>query len=262
MNVTKEIVTPKKAMEWLKRNVANRPLGVKRVGFYARTMTDGAWKLNGDTIRFNGNGDLIDGQHRLSACVKADVSFETYVVRGLEHDAFDTIDQGKSRSIGDVFARQGHKHYIKLASAARWLWMRDNNCMPRGSEKLTFRADHANEIIAKYPTLHHCVALASGLRNNLLNPGVLGFLFFQSIESCGEDVAVAFWNRTLLADGLKRGTPEYLLHSRLVSNLTSVAKLNSDTIVAITIKTWNAHKTGKNQGVLRWSNNEPFPVML
>jgi hypothetical protein len=82
VNISKETVTPKKAMEWLKRNIANRPLSPVTVNNYARAMSDRAWKLNGDCVRFNGNGDLVDGQHRLTACVKSGQSFETYIVRG------------------------------------------------------------------------------------------------------------------------------------------------------------------------------------
>lgn len=59
----KETITPKKAMEWLQRNVANRPMSHKRVLGYAQAILAGAWKVNGDCIRFNGNGDLIDGGH-------------------------------------------------------------------------------------------------------------------------------------------------------------------------------------------------------
>lgn len=99
VNITKESITPKKAAEWLKRNVANRPLSQRTVTNYATAMADRAWKLNGDSIRFNGSGDLIDGQHRLTGCVKAGVPFDSYVIRGLDHDAFDTIDQGRRRTI-------------------------------------------------------------------------------------------------------------------------------------------------------------------
>lgn len=261
MNVTKETVTPKKAMEWLKRNINNRPLSQGWIDQLARAMTDKAWRLNGDCIRFNGNGDLIDGQHRLNACVTSGKSFESYVVRGLEHDAFDTIDQGRKRTIGDVFARQGYKHYVTLGSAVRWLWLHETNSLPY-RVKGTLRPDQANEILERHPAIHAAVEMARGLcgKQKLIHPGLLAFLYYVTSES-DEKKAVAFWNGVVNAEGLTKQSPAKVLHSRLVSNLGSVAKLNVETIAALCIKSWNAFKTGKPVGTLRWSENEDFPTI-
>ena len=38
---------------------------------YAEDMAAGRWKENGETIKFDSEGRLIDGQHRLAAVVKA-----------------------------------------------------------------------------------------------------------------------------------------------------------------------------------------------
>lgn len=262
MNVTKETITPKKAMEWLKRNVNNRPLSQRWVDDLARAITDKAWRLNGDCIRFNGNGDLIDGQHRLNACVQSGKPFESYVVRGLDHDAFDTIDQGKRRSIADVFARQGYKHYTTLASAVRWLWLYESNSLP-SARKESLRPDEANELLEKHPAIHHAVEVARSLitTTKLINPGLLSFLLYITTEKHG-DVAEKFWSSVVSAEGLKKQSPAYQLHSRLVNNLGSVAKLHNDTIAALAVKAWNAFKAGKPVGALRWAENEDFPTIL
>ena len=68
-------VTPHLASKWLQKNSCNRPLSQNTVYRYADAILSGEWKLNGDTIRFDSNGTLIDGQHRLHACVKAGKSF-------------------------------------------------------------------------------------------------------------------------------------------------------------------------------------------
>lgn len=219
-------------------------------------MSAGVWKMNGDTIRFNGNGDLIDGQHRLNACVQAAQPFDTYVVRGLEHDSFDTIDQGKKRTIGDVLARQGHKHYTALASSLRWLWMYQKGFGKAGNHGEQ-RPDEAMAILERNPGLHDAVDFASQLRRHkkLIHPGLLGFLVYETSRK-DKDKAEAFWTQVINAEGLKKGSPAYMLHSRLVDNLGSVAKLHAETIAALSIKAWNLHQSGKSCGVLKIGDGE------
>lgn len=98
-----ETITPQIAQMYLTHNVINRKKSDKTIDTYAIDMKEGRWRLNGDAIRFSKSGNLLDGQHRLMACLKAGVPFNTYVTRGLDEDCFVTIDNGKIRSAGDIF---------------------------------------------------------------------------------------------------------------------------------------------------------------
>lgn len=259
MNVTKETITPKKAMEWLKRNINNRPLSAKAVNNYAKAMEAGVWRLNGDCVRFNGNGDLIDGQHRLTACVQAAKPFETYVVRGLEHEAFDTIDQGRKRTVGDVFARQGYKHYVTLAAAVRNLWRYENGFSQTHE---SIRADEANEVIEKHPALHAAVEEARHLlgHQRLLHPGILAWLVY-STSQVDEAQSKKFWSQVATGEGLTKSMAAYWLRERLIDNTSSKARLHADTIAALCIKAWNSYRAGKVCKTLKWDNREEFPTI-
>lgn len=101
--ITIEVITPEKAIYYLGRNIGNRGISKDRVTYYAEQMAKGEWKLNGCTIVLDENGYLLDGQHRLTACVVSKKPFETLVVRGVDHKAFATIDTGKPRNSSDVF---------------------------------------------------------------------------------------------------------------------------------------------------------------
>src|SRR5262249_28100191 len=77
-------VTPELAARWLKRNHANRKVRARHVSRLVRAMRAGEWDdLNGDTIRFSDNHELLDGQHRLLACIEAQQAFTTLVVFGI-----------------------------------------------------------------------------------------------------------------------------------------------------------------------------------
>jgi len=64
-------------------------------------MRSGNWRETGDPIRFLEDGTLADGQHRLAACVKANIPIRVTVVSGLSRDDMLAVDRGRVRSIGD-----------------------------------------------------------------------------------------------------------------------------------------------------------------
>lgn len=69
---------------------------------YAVELLAGRWRENGDVIRFDADGHLVDGQHRMAAIVRAGVPMRCVIVTGLNHDAIRTIDRGHARSMRDV----------------------------------------------------------------------------------------------------------------------------------------------------------------
>jgi hypothetical protein len=108
------MVTPELAKQWLEANTHNRPLSEELVIAYMVDMLDGRWQYNGDAIRFDHTGRLIDGQHRLHACIEAGVPFETDVVTGLAPEAIRTIDIGRVRTAGHI----AHLEGVENASVA------------------------------------------------------------------------------------------------------------------------------------------------
>lgn len=101
-------VTPDKARKWLALNAeTQRNVSRGRAESYARDMEAGRWRVNGETIVFDADGRLIDGQHRLHAVVIADVPVNMLVVRGVEPSSSRTIDQGYNRSLNTVLGTSG-----------------------------------------------------------------------------------------------------------------------------------------------------------
>lgn len=118
-NITQIEMTPEMAADILKRNPTNRHIKRSHVDLMARDMAAGDFQFNGDAIRLNGNGELIDGQHRLTACVKSGASFHTLLIRGLSSDVRATIDSGSKRTFADRLAMDGIASATAVASALR-----------------------------------------------------------------------------------------------------------------------------------------------
>lgn len=103
-----KLFTPQEARNLLENhNPKNRPLSRVRVRQYAEEMKNRRWQLNGDSIRFDEYGNLLDGQHRLAACIEAQTVFRTMVIRGLPSEVMTTIDVGKKRTLADTLTLEG-----------------------------------------------------------------------------------------------------------------------------------------------------------
>lgn len=99
-------VTPTMAKYWLENNRVNRGISKDRVNAYVREILDGNWILNGESIKIGEDGTLKDGQHRLSAVVKANVPVKMLVVFDIP-ESINFFDRGRTRSVCDTLRING-----------------------------------------------------------------------------------------------------------------------------------------------------------
>lgn len=89
----------------LMKNTNNIPPSKHKIDQYADDMLNGAWRYNGDAIRFNKNGILLDGQNRLMAAKSIKYNLTVDLILGLDDNVFDTIDRGRVRNHGHMLFR-------------------------------------------------------------------------------------------------------------------------------------------------------------
>lgn len=111
-----ETITPKLAAEYLALSVGNRTIRPDVVAILATAMAHGQFLYNADPIRFDTEGHLIDGHHRLTACVLANVPFTTAVARGLDPEVRTTIDIGLKRTLADHLKMRGELNTVNAAA--------------------------------------------------------------------------------------------------------------------------------------------------
>jgi hypothetical protein len=103
MRISVETITPAMAREMLGNLGQNtRSLRSTNINMFAKDMAEGRWKLNGQTITLGSNGEVLDGKHRLLACIMSGRSFETLLVRNIDPRNAGTIDSGAIRTKRDV----------------------------------------------------------------------------------------------------------------------------------------------------------------
>jgi len=116
-----KVITPVLAAKILdESNHNNRKLSKPKVKQYVDSMIAGQWVENGESLKFDIKGNLIDGQHRLTACVQSGFPFITTVISGIsDPSAFKTIDTGRPRGANQVLQMAGFASSNAVAAAAR-----------------------------------------------------------------------------------------------------------------------------------------------
>jgi hypothetical protein len=118
-----ETVTPADAKRMLsdteKNGAQNRALSKRRVSLIAEAIKKGDYKTTHQGIALDKKGSVVDGQHRLHGIVESDTAVRMLVTRGLEDDAMQVIDRGRSRTLGDVVSIGGMSYGNRRVAIAR-----------------------------------------------------------------------------------------------------------------------------------------------
>lgn len=268
MRETKRLVTPKLAAELLKNNSSNRPLSRARMLKYSEDMSSGRWRWNGDTIKIDDSGCLLDGQHRLQAVIHSGITIEALIVEGLPRAVFSTIDSLGVRGGGDVLGIMGVPNSNNVAASLHLIaayrdgtiaiggWPRlRNSQVEEEYKRLQQEAGVAQPMAAATKT-----AFAAGkiVRARSVVTA-LHYLFSRADSAKAEK----FFAQLVDGVGLTKGEPTYLLRERLLLEQQKKGRLKEAEMVALFIKSWNAFYEGRLMRHLRWRSTgdsaESFP---
>jgi len=94
-------ITPAIAKQWLLSNKNNRKIKRHKVTKLRKDLRDGNFFTTHQGVAFNCNGDMFDGQHRLTAISEENIGVWMMVTTGLPSSSVSAIDRGTGRSITD-----------------------------------------------------------------------------------------------------------------------------------------------------------------
>lgn len=122
-------VTPSMAEDWLARfNRSNRKVSQRQVSSLARDIIADNWMINAQPICFasnpftDANARLLNGQHRLLACILAGQPIEVPIAVNIAEEAFATFDLQAKRSRMDLSSDVDTR---VVQSVARMQWKID-----------------------------------------------------------------------------------------------------------------------------------------
>ena len=252
-------VTPALAAEWLKHNVNNRRLRKIRVDTYANELREGHWQFTGDTVKFDTNCNLIDGQHRLAACVETGVTVELLVVRGLAPEAFDVLDRNLPRSASDVFAQHDLADHNRIPAAARLVIGHNIGQIHNHYVLTSFTTTSCllKEVLSNQESYYRAARVAARARAVGFNPsGLIAFMVLAGSKFDSECVS-DFVESCISGTGLEEGDARIALIN--VMRGPRRPKTNADQLASL-IRAWNAWRRNQRRYVIKsWVRGAPFP---
>lgn len=249
-------VSPEIARQWLDTNADNnRNISPQLVKKLAADIIRDKWRLTGEVIKFDSEGRLIDGQHRLSAVIASKKTVQMHVVRDLPPETMYVIDTGKSRSAGDALKIAGLNGFSNDAAAlARKIiafQAGSQNVLDRKQIRLKGQPITNADIVefcGTWDITEHC-RFAANLKyhqiGNTLTQGEYAFFhwYFGQVDLAD---AEKFLTAVATLDGVGAESPI----RTLVNKIKHSEGLTSQMRLYATVITWNA-----------WRKKEPLPVI-
>ena len=273
-------VTPAMAKEWLDTRYDNeRPLRPTHVDRLARDMVNGNWHFDGTPIRFDKEtGQLIDGQHRLTALVKSNTT-QWFAVLWLPAEVRRVLDTGESRSLSDALhydsfgAEVGVGSHVRgreLAALVNRLLRYRNNLgtggggvyKPTHSEGLEFFQENSDRLLDAL-----VVARKAHGTELPVAPSSLASAYYLCAEVDKTQAWDFFVNQILGGLELTENSPAQAYRAKAIRYLkNSGNKLPTDDVFRFAITAWNHERKGNQVSKLQpprggWNRtNLPKPV--
>lgn len=246
VKITLTTITPELATEYLSKNVKNRKLKDSTVSFYTNEMKKGQWKLTGDAIQFSSTGELLDGQHRLSAIIKYGQPVEMFVAEGLQPEAFEVMDTGKVRTAADVLSMHGQESANNIAAIIRFIMMFKKGIYSGYTRDVSISHSDILEFSKAHPDIEELLAFVRNVYRDFryMPVSMIGGLYFMFAEK-NQTKADEFFEKYATGVDLSKNHPVYLLRDRLLRNVMNKTKFSRRDKVALFVVCWNAFVQGK-----------------
>lgn len=243
----------------MQRNV--RPIKVQQ---YAADMAAGKFNVSHDMIVLTRSGLLLNGQHRLHACVQTDVPFETVVMTVPDDDIaarYAEMDRGAPRGNGDTLKANGYTNVNVIAAIAAGCLRYDLTGTPEFIARSGLVPTTSHQVLDWVQDNPRVEEVANGhnklvgeLRGQSLHSS-LKYLWARDIDW---DLSMEFWERVTSGDtGFKTGP--WWLRDRMLKQAGANTTTPQRIRLAEAIKAFNMFREGSTSGLLRWTDKYAFP---
>jgi hypothetical protein len=262
MQIIVEKITPSQARQYLDSNRENRTIRKARVESYAEQMKRGQWQITGDPVRFDPQGRLLDGQHRLLALIASGLKhLEMVVIRDVPTESFKVLDSGLGRSYGDALGSDVHGA-VQVAAACRLLYCVELGGDPRNNRDMAVitRTDAADYFRIHEPVMVTAVKRADAVYRHFAGGNKTALCGLIVLGWQADDALMnEFLESLVTGANLGLGDPRLALRNWLSNDRTL---RNAGTHLALYIKAWNDWLNGNERNLMVIRPDEDFPVFL
>lgn len=252
-------------------NSRNRTLREANVRRITDDLLSGDWTFDSSPIRVSRDGALLDGQHRLTALVRAaeqdpEITMRALVVIGLDGETQMVMDGGVRRTAGEQLGLRGVPNYLPVAACTSVINARRAKLFKTtGYKNGPTPLSHAQvwTIYQENPDLIQEAVRAAGRATRLLNrasPSAFAGLYYE-LAQIDHAAATDMFDRIAdnRTDGL--GDPVNALLRKMAEDYKAGRKTTMAQQIYLLVRCWNALRVGEKITVIRFSMNEkPFPM--
>lgn len=268
-NISMRTITPAMAAKFMEEHEAvvrscglesmNRIINDNTVTQYGRDMSQGKWEPNGETVKRSARGRIVDGQHRLWACIQSDTPFETGFMDNIavkdEDRYFVTTDIGRTKTPSAFISASGIGYGGIAAPAARLIMAYKTHKTLTKTHMIT--TPEVVEFTKKHSHLVDSAAFVAKYQGYAPTSTLCAWHYLMS-EKSPEDAA-KFIIDLKQGTGLSKGDALYAMRERLIQNKHSkTQKLNSKSVFALGLNIWNDRRRGMKRQVIKaphWDYN-------
>lgn len=240
------LINAQVAKRMLERNTRNRNVSATVVEKYRRDMAAGRWVYAADPIRFDINGKLLDGQHRLAALAQCEgLSLPFLVVSGLPPETQQVMDSGRARLAGQQLHMAGVKNANIMAAAIKTRIIIEDDLLFRDNKQAQLITSiHIQQWAATHHDMMEAVRpIVSTAKSLDASPSVAIAAAFEFLDVDEEDTYEFF---QLLRDGAgTRGHPIVTLDKTLQRYRRQDRKLSRRDALAMFFTAWNAWRSDR-----------------
>lgn len=262
--VYRVLVTSPMAQVMLSRNTRNRKPRASDVTHYGNAMKEeGGWLLTHQSLAFDVNGVLVDGQQRLGAIVESGRTADLFIMCGMPPESFEVVDTGRKRTAADMLHVGGETQGSRLAAVCRLLWVFDTD--PQGDWRNRVSNSTISRTLEANPKLREAInrayPIAKATRGNHTAMSVGVYLLWRAMSPEHSQV-LAFLDGVETGADMDRRDPRLRLQRTTQTAVDRRVTRDSRRQLALWLKGWRAYALGKKVDTISWRKDERMPSVL
>lgn len=260
MIITRIKVTPAMAKDWMKQNIArNRKVRIHRVEAYAADMKAQRWvEDSGETIKFDVNDNLVDGQHRLLAIIESGCTITFSIAKGVPTNAVAVFDTGLKRGLADTLSFQGVDVPARVSPILKWV-----HSYKHGNPMNRTRVPVSSIELAKFywndsKRFDLAAEIAKDIYQQKIGTTATAGTAYYLFSEISKQYADNFFEGLVSGANLNGRSPVLVLRNRLLSHKFN--RLKQHEILCLYIRGWNHYLEDNPVTALLAIGNDKKPL--
>lgn len=255
-------ISPADAKAILLAMPPQRMLSPTNVRYFAELIVAGRFRVTHQGLAFDKEGKLLDGMHRLTACVQADRAISVQVTFNLDRDLFDAMDRGRVRNHADDLVTgtltSDRKYAEIMAAAAKNIWQIERGLVPwNPPPKYEFQMKELREIVARHEFIYDAISYVYKHQSSWRGIGMgVAATFYTLFHAINPQKADVFIEQVALGENLKYGDPAYAFREYRRHAGSAHGRANRSAIMITLVRAWNAFVEGRT--LTRVSSSMPI----